>query len=86
MFTPTGGVTAVNDQDTNSDGSDDTLTASFAGTDDIAAGTFITATFDCLDGSPQPSSGSVTCTVVSASTGGGTAITDEQCSVAVAAK
>jgi hypothetical protein len=80
-FGPTGGITTVNDSDTNSDATDDTLTASFLSSSVNAPGTFVTVTFDCIAGQPAPASGEFTCTVVSASTGGGTPITDEQCSL-----
>jgi hypothetical protein len=82
VFTPTGGLTQVND--TASSGSvDDTLTTSFVGTTDVAAGTFVTVTFDCVEGQSPPTAGAFTCTVVSASTGGGTQIPDEQCTLTV---
>jgi cysteine-rich repeat protein len=82
VFTPTGGLTQVND--TASSGSvDDTLTTSFVGTADVAVGTFVTVTFDCIEGQVPPTAADFMCTVVSASTGGGNPITDEQCALTV---
>jgi len=78
------GLTTVNDKDQNgSDGVDDTLTASFVSFADHAPGTFATITFDCVAGQAPPPASALTCTVVSASTSGGVAIPDEQCSLNV---
>ena len=77
------GLTTVNDKDQNADTVDDTLTASFVSFADQAPGTFVTITFDCVAGQAPPTASALTCTVVSASTGGGVGITDEQCSLNV---
>jgi cysteine-rich repeat protein len=66
-FVPTGGLSEVNDEDTNSDLVDDRLTLSFASTSAFAEGPFASVEFDCLPGSPAPASGAFTCAVVSAS-------------------
>jgi hypothetical protein len=80
--TPSGGFVQVVDAPTT--GSfDDTLTIAFAGTTDHAAGTFAVIDFDCVEGQPAPSAGELTCTVASASTGGGVPITDETCTLSV---
>jgi cysteine-rich repeat protein len=78
------GLTTVNDTDKNGgDQVDDTLTASFVSFADHAPGTFATITFDCVTGQAPPTASALTCTVVSASSGGGVAIPDESCSVTV---
>ena len=80
--TPSGGFVQVVDAPTT--GSfDDTLTIAFAGTTDHAAGPFAVITFDCVEGQSAPSAGELTCTVASASTGGGVPITDENCTLSV---
>ena len=66
-FTPSGGLTVVNDDDTNGDLVDDLLTLSFVSTSPFPDGPFATVQFDCLPGSPAPASGAFTCDVVSAS-------------------
>jgi cysteine-rich repeat protein len=82
VFTPTGGLTQVNDTPVN--GSvDDTLTTSFVGTANVPAGTFVTVTFDCVEGQAPPTSAAFTCTVVSASMGSGNSIPDEHCTLSV---
>lgn len=82
-FGPSGGLTTVNDNDTNSDSVDDTLTASLVSFSDNAPGVFVTVTFDCVAGQAAPSAADVTCNVVSASTSGGVAIPDQQCTLTV---
>jgi hypothetical protein len=81
-FSASGGLTTVSDDRVNGD-VDDTLTASFVGFSDNPAGPFVTVTFDCVEGQTPPVAGAFTCTVVSASTSGGVAIDDEQCTVTV---
>jgi len=78
-----GGLTTVNDTDQNGDGIDDTLTASLVSFADNAPGPFVTVTFDCVAGHAPPTAADFDCTVVSASTGGGVTIPDEQCGLAV---
>ena len=77
------GLTTVNDTDEDADGTDDTLTTSVVTFADHDPGTFATITFDCVAGEPRPAASDLTCTVVSASTGGGVAIPDAHCSLAV---
>jgi hypothetical protein len=80
--TPSGGLLQVNDAPTTS-GIDDTLTLGFVDTNDHPAGQFAIVTFDCVEGSPAPALGEFTCTVASASTGGGNTITDATCSLSI---
>jgi len=75
-FASSGGLTTVNDDDNTS-----TLTTSLVSFAEQPSGLFATATFDCTSGVPVPAD--FTCTVVSASTPGGVAITDATCSVTV---
>jgi hypothetical protein len=82
VFTPTGGLTQVNDTPVNS-GVDDTLTTSFVGTANVSAGTFATVTFDCVEGQAPPTSAAFTCSVVSAAMGSGNSIPDEHCTLTV---
>ena len=82
-FAASGGLPAVNDSPTSS-AVDDTLTASLVGFSENPAGPFVTVTFDCVTGqAPPAATAAITCTVISASTPGGVAITDEQCSLSV---
>jgi hypothetical protein len=81
-FAASGGLTTVNDSPVNS-AVDDTLTASFVGFTENAAGTFVTVTFDCVEGQAPPTAAGFTCTVVSASTPGGVSIPDETCTLQV---
>ncbi len=83
VFAHTGGLAAVNDVDSNGDGTDDTLAVSSVDTAENPAGLYLTVTFDCLPGHTRPSAGDFTCVVQSASMPDGTEITDETCSVNV---
>lgn len=82
-FAAAGGLTTVNDIDTNADGVDDTLTTSLVGFTDNPAGVFVTVTFDCVAGQPRPETGTFGCTTVSASTAGGVPISNASCTLAV---
>src|SRR5262249_7967250 len=84
QFAPSGGITASNDKDQDGDGTDDTVTASFLSSTDHPAGPFVTVTFDCVEGRVAPPAGHFTCPGGSASSGGGVAIPDEQCSLELA--
>jgi hypothetical protein len=77
------GITSVNDSDKSGDSVDDTLTASLVSLNPNPPGVFVTVTFDCVAGQAPPTAASFECTVVSASTPDGVAITDEQCTVGV---
>ena len=76
QFAAGGGLTTVNDDDNTG-----TLTASLVGFTEQPAGTFMTVTFDCVSGVLDP--GAFACSVVSASTPGGVAIPDAECTVAL---
>lgn len=75
------GLKVRNDFDSDDDLKDDTVTAGFVGTDVQSAGLFVTITFDCVAGEPQPAAGEFACTVVSASFQGTAATLS--CSVAL---
>ena len=81
-FAVSSGLTTVSDNRVNGD-VDDTLPASLVRFSDNPPGPFVTVTFDCVEGQTPPVAGTFTCMVVSASTSGGVAITDEQCAITV---
>ena len=74
-FAPSGGFQSANDQDSNGDLTDDTITASFAGTTLTPAGTFVTIAFDCTAGASAPSPSDFTCVVESGSDDQGNPLT-----------
>jgi hypothetical protein len=78
-----GGFFDVQDLDTDSNGSNDRLNISYVTTANLQPGGFVFALFDCDSGVALPEPGDFTCTITSASDGGGFPVTGVNCVVEV---